>query len=91
MPLLECLGASAPAMEASMLGTFDQAAPAQAGAPKWADVLRTLNRGGSGMMRRWIDRSNQRHALADLDDRLLRDIGVSGGAAFREASKPFWR
>ena len=27
-------------------------------------------------LRRWIARSRQRHALADLDDRLLRDIGV---------------
>jgi uncharacterized protein YjiS (DUF1127 family) len=27
-------------------------------------------------LRRWIVRSRQRHALAELDDRLLRDIGV---------------
>jgi uncharacterized protein YjiS (DUF1127 family) len=27
-------------------------------------------------LRRWIARSRQRHALAELDDRLLRDIGV---------------
>jgi uncharacterized protein YjiS (DUF1127 family) len=26
--------------------------------------------------RRWLARSRQRHALAELDDRLLRDIGV---------------
>jgi uncharacterized protein YjiS (DUF1127 family) len=27
-------------------------------------------------LRRWIARSRQRHALAELDERLLRDIGV---------------
>jgi uncharacterized protein YjiS (DUF1127 family) len=27
-------------------------------------------------LRRWIARSRRRHALAELDDRLLRDIGV---------------
>jgi len=27
-------------------------------------------------LRRWIARSRQRHTLAELDDRLLRDIGV---------------
>jgi len=76
-----------------MLRTFDRtiAIPAPAGAPRWVNVLRTLNRGGFAMIRRWIDRSNQRHALADLDDRMLRDIGISGGAAFREAAKPFWK
>jgi len=42
----------------------------------------------------WICRSQQRRALADLielDDRMLRDIGVSRDAARREAAKPFWR
>jgi uncharacterized protein YjiS (DUF1127 family) len=39
----------------------------------------------------WIDRSNQRNALADLDDHLLRDIGKSSDEALREASKPFWK
>jgi uncharacterized protein YjiS (DUF1127 family) len=39
----------------------------------------------------WIARSRQRHALAELDDRLFRDIGVSREAARHEAAKPFWR
>jgi uncharacterized protein YjiS (DUF1127 family) len=36
------------------------------------DLLRQAWR----QLRRWIARSRQRHALAELDDRLLRDIGV---------------
>ncbi len=36
---------------------------------------------------RWL----QRQDLADLDDRLLRDIGISPHEAARESAKPFWR
>lgn len=36
-------------------------------------------------------RSRQRRALARLDARLLRDIGVSPEQARRETTKPFWR
>ncbi len=39
----------------------------------------------------WIERSRQRHALADLDDRLLDDVGIARSAAAREIAKPFWR
>ena len=37
------------------------------------------------------ERSRQRRALAALDDRLLRDIGLSRGDALKEISRPFWR
>lgn len=57
-------------------------------------VLRQLSRGklhlwGSGV-RMWFQRSRQRRALAELDDRLLRDIGLTCTQARREAAKPFW-
>ena len=38
----------------------------------------------------WIARGKQRCDLAQLDDRLLRDIGITRAAAMREAAKPFW-
>lgn len=38
----------------------------------------------------WQERAEQRHALRTLDERMLKDIGVSAGAANREAGKPFW-
>lgn len=38
-----------------------------------------------------LARSRQRRALAELDDRLLRDIGLTAYDVTREASKPFWR
>jgi len=39
----------------------------------------------------WHDRRRQRLALARLDYRMLRDIGLSYADVDREISKPFWR
>jgi uncharacterized protein YjiS (DUF1127 family) len=39
----------------------------------------------------WYERSRQRRRLAQLDGRLLQDIGIDRVAAMKEASKPFWR
>lgn len=39
----------------------------------------------------WQERARQRRALASLDDRLLRDMGITAGDAWRQYSKPFWR
>jgi uncharacterized protein YjiS (DUF1127 family) len=37
------------------------------------------------------ERRRQRRALMMLDDRLLKDVGISRLDAEREATKPFWR
>ena len=39
----------------------------------------------------WHERARQRRRLLELDDRMLKDIGVSRADAVREASKPFWQ
>ena len=39
----------------------------------------------------WHQRRQQRNRLAELDDRLLQDIGKTRKAALDEAAKPFWR
>jgi uncharacterized protein YjiS (DUF1127 family) len=39
----------------------------------------------------WQERGRQRHALARLDDALLRDIGLSREEAALECAKPVWR
>jgi uncharacterized protein YjiS (DUF1127 family) len=36
-------------------------------------------------------RQRQRTSLAQLDDRMLRDMGISRLEAERESRKPFWR
>jgi uncharacterized protein YjiS (DUF1127 family) len=38
-----------------------------------------------------MERSRQRRALAELDERLLRDIGLTRDEAWRECANPFWR
>lgn len=38
----------------------------------------------------WQDRVEQRHALSELNERMLKDIGVSNVDAYKEARKPFW-
>lgn len=49
-------------------------------------ALSILRRLGS-----WYDRWQQRQNLAELDDHILRDIGISPREVERECAKPFWR
>jgi Domain of unknown function (DUF1127). len=42
-------------------------------------------------IRRWGARSRERRLLLELDDRMLRDIGLSRTDVLREQMKPFWR
>ena len=46
---------------------------------------------GFEILLRWQRRANERHALAHLDDRMLRDLGLSRSEVARELRKPFWR
>lgn len=39
----------------------------------------------------WQERASQRHALRQLDDRMLKDIGLTRADTEAEAAKPFWR
>jgi uncharacterized protein YjiS (DUF1127 family) len=47
--------------------------------------------GWAHMLERMHDRWRQRQALLALDDRLLRDVGITREQAEREARKPFWK
>ena len=38
----------------------------------------------------WQERAEQRHALSELSERMLKDIGVSHSDAYKEMRKPFW-
>jgi uncharacterized protein YjiS (DUF1127 family) len=44
-----------------------------------------------GILKLWHERGRQRRALAGLDERLLRDLGITRYDAEVESSKPFWR
>ncbi|GEM_PF-1602772 len=39
----------------------------------------------------WQERAAQRRRLGTLDERELRDMGISPSDAMMEANKPFWR
>ena len=39
----------------------------------------------------WRKRAASRSMLASLDDRMLRDIGLTRGDVERELTKPFWQ
>ena len=42
-------------------------------------------------LREWRQRSRERAELARLDERMLRDIGITRGDVWHEINKPFWR
>ena len=39
----------------------------------------------------WQERARERAVLGEMDDRMLKDIGLSRADIVREASKPIWR
>jgi uncharacterized protein YjiS (DUF1127 family) len=48
-------------------------------------LLRTID-----LVLNWQEVARQRRALLALDERLLKDIGITRADAEREASRPFW-
>lgn len=54
-----------------------------------SSVLTSLS-GLVATLERWTERRRQRRALLGLDDKLLKDIGLSPADAWREGTKPFW-
>ena len=44
-----------------------------------------------GLLQRWSEQSAQRRRLAQLDDRMMKDVGLSRADAYRESSKWFWQ
>ena len=44
---------------------------------------------GAYLARLWLS-NRERRQLAELDDRLLRDIGLDPAAAAAESERPFW-
>jgi len=57
--------------------------------PRWTRLLRPAVL-GEFLLRLW-QASRERRRLAELDPRLLRDIGVDPMAAQYEVRRPFWQ
>ncbi|TDQ80512.1 uncharacterized protein DUF1127 [Dongia mobilis] len=53
----------------------------------FAETAEAVVNSGLAMM----ERRRQRHALARLDEHLLKDIGLTACDVERETSRPFWR
>jgi uncharacterized protein YjiS (DUF1127 family) len=46
---------------------------------------------GVELLQLWSERKSQRYQLAELNEQMLRDIGLSRADVMAEATKPFWR
>lgn len=65
--------------------------PRAAPAPAQAGGGRPPPRVGWATLAGWAERRRQRGCLAELDARLLDDLGLSPEQVRAEAAKPFWR
>ncbi len=59
--------------------------------PRIAQRVVRLPSGFVVQMIQWVDRTRQRRALSELDERLLRDIGVSREEVLLEIRKAPWQ
>ena len=55
-----------------------------------AVVMQAALVSGLNRLVRWQELAVQRYTLLELDDRMLKDIGLSRADAWREARRPFW-
>jgi uncharacterized protein YjiS (DUF1127 family) len=46
---------------------------------------------GASVVLRWLERAEQRRRLAEMNDHMLRDIGLDRSRVWHETTKPFWR
>jgi uncharacterized protein YjiS (DUF1127 family) len=77
-------------MSIADLFVTDEASRSQAARRNEVRIAERIVLAGRVVMRR-IDRSRQRRALLDLDDRLLAEAGLTRLQAVAEGRKPFWR
>ena len=56
-------------------------------APRRNSVLRRVIR----LLQRWRERMRSHPQLCELDDYMLRDIGLTREALLCEATRPYWR
>lgn len=83
----DCTSSIAPADESSR-------SPAATGpviAQKAVGTFGTIMQFVGASLLQWQQRADQRTHLGTLDDRLLKDIGLSRADIEPEVSKPFWR
>jgi uncharacterized protein YjiS (DUF1127 family) len=85
---------SNPTIHGSIGSRFARARPDGIGTSLRSEMLPVLAIGLAATIRQWIARGRERRALAEmaeLNDHLLEDIGLSRDEALREATKWFWQ
>ena len=70
--------------------TTTSEAQAAAGFSRAVGLLRAARRGAVGAAVAWHELARQRRSLRELDDHLLRDIGLTREQVAVAAAKPFW-
>ncbi len=70
---------------------YAEMAPAAADRPALGTNLANVARRLFDTLLDWQERQRQRRSLMALDDRLLKDLGISRLDAQHEFDKPFWR
>lgn len=83
----DCIGSITPADESRRF----QATAGPVIAQKTLGTFGTIMQSVGTIMLQWQQRAGQRTHLGTLDDRLLKDIGLSRADIEPEVSKPFWR
>ena len=78
-------------MNSHLLNTHLDRHPVAGAAVHGVDALLAAGHKAVSAAYAWNHRRHERRALAELDDHLLRDIGIDRHQAQIEASKPFWQ
>jgi uncharacterized protein YjiS (DUF1127 family) len=73
----------------SVRSIFDHAAPTRT--PVAAGIVASAVAQVVETILSWQERAAQRHQLGQLNDAMLKDIGVSRADVEGEIAKPFWR
>ncbi len=87
-----CTSSIAPADESSQFQAVSGPVIAQTTLGTFGTIMQFLGMQGAGsLLLQWQQRAGQRTHLGTLDDRLLKDIGLSRADIEPEVAKPFWR
>ena len=60
-------------------------------AGKWTNGLVRRRFGLFDLLLLWQSRAAERHALREMDDRMLKDVRLTHTQVDQESRKPFWR
>jgi uncharacterized protein YjiS (DUF1127 family) len=83
-------GTFATGLSGGAASTATSEAQAAAGFRRAVGLLRAARRSAVGAALGWRERARQLRSLRELDDHLLRDIGLTREQVALETVKPFW-